>query len=178
MYGTSKTIELKENNNFQPGINQNVTINVEFRSPRKDGTGDPVICIDILGKIGDKFTVTEWQQADEDKIENQLKRLSRWVKEVTGENTLGNQFASYEDLAKQFADKVNGKGTLLEFKLVYNDKGYLEMPKYDGCVRSMSNPTRLVLSGSEKNKLVKETPIPTEDAMFAASTDASDDLPF
>ena len=64
-------------------------------------------------------------------------------------------------MANQFCAIVNGKNTLLEVKLVYGSKGYLEMPKYDGCVRAMSNPSRLKLSNSESAKLVKPTATPS-----------------
>lgn len=177
MYGTSEKIQLKESSSFNPGINQNVTINAEFRSPKKDGTGDSVLCIDILGANGQKITVTEWAGDNEDKIKNQLTRLRRWVKEVTGADSFGSQFASYEDMAKQFCAAVNGKGTLLEVKLVYGTKGYLEMPKYDGCVRAMSNPSRLTLSSSEAAKTTKPTATPTSPDMMDMNT-GEDSLPF
>lgn len=177
MYGTSERTELKENNSFNPGINQNVTINAEFRTPRKDGTGDKALCIDIIGSAGQKLSITEWAGDDEKKIANQLTRLRRWVKEVTGADTFPTTFASYEDMANQFCAIVNGKNTLLEIKLVYGSKGYLEMPKYDGCIRAMSNPSRLTLSNSESAKLVKPTPTPTaEDELDMTSAETSLDF--
>lgn len=161
MYGTTEKSELRENVSFNPGINQNVTINAEFRTPRKDGTGDKTLCIDIIGSAGQRLSITEWAGDTDDKIKNQLTRLRRWVKEVTGADTFPTTFASYEDMANQFCAAVNGKNTLLEVKLVYGSKGYLEMPKYDGCVRAMSNPSRLTLSNSESAKLVKPTATPS-----------------
>jgi hypothetical protein len=178
MYGTTEKVELRENNNFTSGINQNVTINAEFRSPKKDGTGDKVLCIDITGNAGQKFTVTEWSQSEEKTITNQLTRLRRWVKEVTGQDSFGTQFSSYEDMVNKFAEAVNGKGTLLEIKLVYGDNGYLQMPKYDGCVKAMSSPSRLTLSANEASRLTKPSATPTADTDLGLSTDTSDDLPF
>jgi hypothetical protein len=179
MYGTTDKIELKESNSFNPGINQNVTIRGQFRSPRKDNSGDPVLCIDIEGPTGQKLTVTEWAQDTEDKMKNQLVRLRRWVKEVTGTDTFPTQFASYEDMASKFTAAVNNKDTLLEIKLVYGSKGYLEMPKYDGCVRAMSNPTRLVLSSSEAAKTTKPTATPTDTSMMEGmDISTTDELPF
>lgn len=180
MYGSNERTELRENSSFNPGINQNVTIKAEFRSPKKDGTGDKVLCIDILGNAGQKLTVTEWAGDNDDKIKNQLLRLRRWVKEVTGADTFPSTFASYEDMANQFCAAVNDKGTLLEVKFVYGTKGYLEMPKYDGCVRAMSNPSRLTLSASESAKLVKPTATPTpEDVIEGMDADPGiDSLPF
>lgn len=180
MYGTSEKVELKENNKFNPGINQNVTLTAEFRSPKKDGTGDKVLCLDVKGSAGQKITVTEWAQDTEDKIKNQLIRLRRWVKEVTGADSFPTTFASYEDMANQFMAAVNNKGTLLEIKLIYGIKGHLEMPKYDGCVRAMSNPSRLTLSSSEQAKTTKPTATPTEPSIMEDMDmgNASDDLPF
>ena len=71
-YGSNEKTDLKENNYFSPGINQNVTIRGEFRSPKKDGTGDKILCIDVLGEKGQKFTITEWPGTEEVKIKNQL----------------------------------------------------------------------------------------------------------
>jgi len=173
-YGSNDQKPLNENNYFQAGINQNVTINAEFRSPKKDGTGDKILCIDITGSKGEKFTVTEWPAKDgeDDKVKNQLTRLRRWVKEVTGEDNFPVMFTSFEDMATQFCTFVNGKGTLLEFKLLYGTK-YLEMPKYDNCVRSMSNSVRLTLSTSESAKLKKPevaaTPVDDMDAVASSS---------
>jgi len=179
MYGSNERTELKENNSFNPGINQNVTIKAEFRSPKKDGSGDKVLCIDVLGQAGQKFTITEWAQTEESKITNQLTRLRRWNKEVNGEDNFPTQFESYEDMANKFMEAVNNKGTLLEVKFVYGTKGYLEMPKYDGCVRAMSNPSRLTLSASESAKLVKPTATPTsEDVIEGMDAAPTDDLPF
>lgn len=178
-YGNNEKTELKESNYFIAGINQNVTINAEFRSPKKDGSGDSILCIDITGEKGQKFTITEWAQTEEDKIKTQLTRLRRWVKEVVGEDIFPTMFSSYEDMVNQFCTTVNGKGTLLEFKLVYGDNGYLQMPKYDGCVRAMSNLSRLTLSASESAKLVKPAATPTTDDVIEGMSEApSDDLPF
>lgn len=177
MYGTTDKIELRESNNFNPGINQNVTVSAQFRSPRKDNSGDAVLCIDIEGPTGQKLTVTEWAQDTEDKMKNQLVRLRRWVKEVTGTDTFPTQFTSYQDMANKFADIVNQKDTLLEIKLVYGSKGYLEMPKYDGCVRAMSNNTRLALSSSEAAKTTKPTANPTDSTVLDMGT-TTDELPF
>lgn len=178
MYGTTEKIQLRENNNFTSGINQNVTINAEFRSPKKDGTGDKVLCIDISGNAGQKFTVTEWSQSEEKTITNQLTRLRRWVKEVTGQDSFGTQFSSYEDMANKFAEAVNGKGTLLEIKLVYGDNGYLQMPKYDGCVKAMSSPSRLTLSANEASRLTKPSATPTLNSDLSLDIDVSNELPF
>jgi len=178
MYGTTEKIQLRESNNFVAGINQNVVISAQFRSPRKDNTGDPVLCIDLEGPTGQKLTVTEWSQDTEDKMKNQLIRLRRWVKEVTGADTFPSQFASYEDMSEKFSNIVNQEETLLEVKLVYNDKGYLEMPKYDGCVRAMSNPSRLKLSGSEEAKTIKPSATPTLNVDLGLGVDTSDELPF
>lgn len=176
MYGTTEKIQLRESNNFVAGINQNVIISAQFRSPRKDNSGDSVLCIDLEGSTGQKLTVTEWSQDTEDKMKNQLIRLRRWVKEVTGADTFPTQFASYEEMSNKFASIVNQEETLLEVKLVYNDKGYLEMPKYDGCVRAMSNPSRLKLSGSEEAKLTKPSATPTDSNVLDMGT--TDELPF
>lgn len=178
MYGSNEKPELKENNNFNPGINQNVTINAAFRSPKKDGTGDPVLCIDVTGPIGQKYTETEWPQSEDKTVASQLIRLRRWVKEVTGTDSFPTTFTSFEDCANQFCAAVNGKNTPLEFKLVYNDKGYLKMPKYDGCVRAMSNPSRLTLSNSESAKCVKTTATPTAEADLGMDDGTTMDLPF
>lgn len=181
MYGSNERTELKENNSFNPGINQNVTLTAEFRSPKKDGTGDKVLCLDVKGSAGQKISITEWAVDDDDKIKNQLTRLRRWVKEVTGADTFPTSFASYEDMVKQFCETVNGKGTLLEIKLVYKEGSdkYLEMPKYDGCVRAMSNPSRLVLSASEKARCIPTTATPTDPTMMdGMDTSTTDDLPF
>ncbi len=118
-------------------------------------------CIDIIGSGGQRLPITEWAGDTDNKIKNQLTRLRRWVKEVTGADTFPTTFASYEEMANNFCAAVNGKKTLLEVKLVYGSKGYLEMPKYDGCVRAMSNPSRLKLSNSESAKLVKPTATPS-----------------
>lgn len=165
MYGNEEREALKENLTFNPGINQNATVRGEFRSPKKDGTGDKVLCIDLRGSIGQKFTITEWPGDSDDKIKNQLTRLRRWVKEITGADTFPTTFTSYEDMCNQFCNTINAHSTPVEFKLVYGSKGYLEMPKYDGCVRAMSNPSRLTLSPSESSKLVRvvSTPTPEDD---------------
>lgn len=176
MYGNNERTELKESSSFNPGINQNVTVKAEFRTPRKDGTGDKTLCIDIIGSAGQRLSITEWAGDTDDKIKNQLTRLRRWVKEVTGADTFPTTFASYEDMANQFCAAVNGKDTLLEVKLVYGSKGYLEMPKYDGCVRAMSNPSRLTLSNSEQAKLVRPTTTPTTDDELNTPTEESLDF--
>ena len=178
MYGSTTSEALKENNYFQAGINQNVTINAEYRSPKKDGTGDKILCIDITGEKGQKFTVTEWPGDEEAKIKNQLTRLRRWVKEVGGEDNFPTMFSSFEDMATKFIAAVNGKGTLLEFKLLYGTKGYLEMPKYDGCVRAMSNPSKLTLSTSETAKLKKPEAAPSSSDELEAGISTSSDLDF
>ena len=175
-YGSNEKTELKENNYFVAGINQNATITAEFRSPKKDGTGDKILCIDLLGEKGQKFTITEWPGQDEPKIKNQLTRLRRWVKEVTGEDSFPTMFPSFEEMANVFITIVSNKPALLEFKLVYNDKGYLEMPKYDGCVRAMSNPSRLTLSSSEQEKTTKAKIDPTADVELMGT--ATDELGF
>lgn len=178
-YGNQEKQELKESNYFNPGINQNATIKGEFRSPKKDGSGDKILCIDITGERGQKFTITEWPGDDDKKITNQTTRLRRWVKEVTGEDTFGTQFSSFEDMANQFCAAVNGKGTLLEFKLVYKEgTKYLEMPKYDGCVRAMSNPSRLILSGKEASKLVPSESTPSTEDELGLTLSVNDSLDF
>lgn len=164
MYGSQEPKpDLKEQNYFTAGINQNVTINSEFRSPKKDGSGDKVICIDITGSNNEKTTVTEWPQTEDKNITNQLTRLRRWVKEVTGADTFPTQFNSFEDMATQFNAAVNGKETKLEIKLVYKEGSdkYLEMPKYDGCVRSMSNTSRLTLSAKEAERCIPKAAAPS-----------------
>ena len=180
MYGSNNREELKENVSFNPGINQNVTIKAEFRSPKKDGTSEPKLCIDILGQNGQKNTVLEGPAQDETKAVNQIKRLRRWVKEVTGADTFPTAFASYEDMVKQFCETVNGKNTLLEVKLVYKEGSdkYLEMPKYDGCVRAMSNPSRLSLSTSEKARCIPSAATPTSEVDLVMDMGTSDELPF
>lgn len=179
MYGNNEKTELKESSYFVAGINQNVTINAEFRSPKKDGSGDPKLCIDILGQHGEKNTVLESPAQDETKAVNQIKRLRRWVKEITGADTFPTAFASYEEMVKQFCETVNGKNTLLEVKLVYQEGSdkYLEMPKYDGCVRAMSNPTRLQLSPAETLRCTPHKAVPSTDDDLAAGA-PTDDLPF
>jgi hypothetical protein len=74
---------------------------------------------------------------------------------------------------------VNGKNTLLEIKLVYKTgTKYLEMPKYDGCVRAMSNATRLQLSAAELAKCTIQLATPSTTDELGTQDLGSDDLVF
>ncbi len=159
MYGTTNNVELnKDTLPFEAGINNNVVIkNVSFENAKKDGTSDKtVIRVTFEGEKGQSYTHTEFPITDGDdkKIESQMKRLKRIVKEVTG-NEFPTNFTSWEDCATSFIRSLgNYATTKLQIKLLYNDKGYLEMPKYDPTVRNMNEPT-LSISKSEETKLVR-----------------------
>ena len=160
MYEISKNLTIDENNRFDGGIHSGVIIEkISYENAKKDGTSDKtVIRVTFEGEKGESYTHTEFPvtDGDEKKIESQMKRLKRIVKEVT-KTDFATNFTSWEECANSFIRSLgNYSSVKLQIKLLYNDKGYLEMPKYDPTVRNMSEPT-LSISKSEEPKLVKPT---------------------
>lgn len=182
-YGTNEKAELKQDTKYfqSGGIHNNVKLqSVKFSNSKQDGSGDKqVIDFLIIGENGELFNHREWPQEEDGKIKNQSVRLRRWVKELTGTDSFPTTFASWNECAHIFIASVLGNTTLLQVKLLYNDKGFLEMPKYDSSVRSMADAT-LTISKSEEPKTHKRSATPTniDSVVDDLPVDISDDLPF
>jgi hypothetical protein len=173
-YGANNVELNRDTPLFDVGINNNVVIKtVAFENAKKDGTSDKtVIRITFEGELGQTYTHTEFPVTDNDekKIISQMKRLKRIVKEVTG-NEFQTNFNSWEDCATSFIRSLgNYATTKLQIKLLYNDKGYLEMPKYDPTVKNMKEPT-LSISKSEEPKLIKSVNASSEAEITASNAD-------
>jgi hypothetical protein len=165
-YGTEQKADLKQDTKYfqTGGVHNNVLVaSAKFGNSKADGTGDKnVIDIVINGEAGEIFNTREWPQEGDDKIKNQMIRLRRWVKELSGTDSFPTTFNSWEDCSQAFISVVTPylNKVKLQIKLLYNDKGYLEMPKYDSAVRAMSDAT-LTISNSEQAKTVKKVVTPT-----------------
>ena len=182
-YGTNEKAELKQDTKYfqSGGIHNNVKLqSVKFVNSKQDGSGDKqVIDFLIIGENGELFNHREWPQEEDGKIKNQSIRLRRWVKELTGSDSFPTTFASWADCAHIFINFILGSNTLLQVKLLYNDKGFLEMPKYDSAVRSMADAT-LTISKAEEAKTRKRSATPTDIDSIVDDLpgDTSDNLPF
>jgi hypothetical protein len=164
MYGTSEKKELQENSKqFEVGITNNVVLTEVKAYTRTTKKGEQFAIDFILtNSDGGVHTHIEWEADSDSKMLNQNKRLRRWVKEITGTDSFGNSFTSWEECANSFIRSLgNYSSVKLQIKLLYNDKGYLEMPKYDPTVKNMSEPT-LSISKSEEPNLVKPTVASTQ----------------
>jgi hypothetical protein len=163
MYGVSENLELRKDSlPFEVGITNDVVIQkVAFENPKKDGSHpENVIVIEFKNPKGAIFSHKEWNtKGDESKTKSQMIRLKRIVKEITG-NDFATNFTSWEDCAQKFIEALGEHTAKLQIKLLYNNKGYLELVRYDSGVRSMSDPT-LTLSAKEALECVKKTPVPT-----------------
>lgn len=165
---------------FNAGIHSGVELeSIEFKSPKKDGTGDSVLMFNFKGANGETFRHIEWavgeQAQDVEKSQLALaKRVKHIITKFIPEEKAVLSGSTYEEFAKGVIALVGDdyKGKKVAIKLVYNDKGNLIFTKYLGFISLDAKDLRV----GNQEKLTKTVPTPSTDDDLTGGV--SDDLPF
>jgi hypothetical protein len=178
MYGFDNNTKSESTSlSFNAGIIEDVELeSVAFTSPKKDGSGDPVLMFNFKGSNGETFRHIEWavDMTREDaakKLESMGKRVKHIVTKFIPEDkaTLsGNSYAEFGNGVVNLVGSKN-KGIKLRIKLVYKDNGNLAFTPYTGFIERMdANPTTKLRIGKDE-KVVKPNPQPTNMAITTPS---------
>jgi hypothetical protein len=168
------------NKSFNPGIHSGVELeSVEFKSPKKDGSGDPSLMFNFKGANGETFRHIEWavgeQATDVEKSQQSLaKRVKHIITKFIPEEQAVLSGNSYAEFAKGVINLIgdNNKGKKVAIKLVYNDKGNLVFTKYVGFIALDAKDLRI----GDKERITKTPIAPSNDDELMGA--ASDDIPF
>lgn len=141
------TVAEQANKQFQGGIHGNVALeSVTFESPKKDGSGDPVLIFTFKGKNGETFRHIEWavdpsRAADPVKaFENQGKRVKHILsKFIPEDEVVISGVSSYAEFAAKVIELLGtaNEGKKVAIKLVYmrdSAKANLVFTKYLGFI--------------------------------------------
>lgn len=171
MYGFDNNTKSESTNlSFNAGITENVELeSVVFASPKKDGSGDPVLMFNFKGESGETFRHLEWpvDMSREDaskKLESMGKRVKHIVTKFIPEDKAVLTGGSYAEFCNGVVNLIGtkNKGVKLRIKLVYKDNGNLAFTPYTGFIERMAeNPTTKLRIGNAE-KVVKPNPQPTD----------------
>lgn len=180
-YGfNTETKSESTNKSFNPGIHSGVELeSVEFKSPKKDGSGDPSLMFNFKGANGETFRHIEWavgeQATDVEKSQQSLaKRVKHIITKFIPEEQAVLSGNSYAEFAKGVINLIgdNNKGKKVAIKLVYNDKGNLVFTKYVGFIALDAKDLRI----GDKERITKTPIAPSNDDDLLGNT--TEDLPF
>jgi len=180
-YGfNTETKSESTNKQFNPGIHSGVELeSVEFKSPKKDGSGDPSLMFNFKGANGETFRHIEWavgeQATDVEKSQQSLaKRVKHIITKFIPEEQAVLAGNSYAEFAQGVINLIgdNNKGKKVAIKLVYNDKGNLIFTKYVGFIALDAKDLRI----GDKERITKTPIAPSNDDELMGA--ASDDIPF
>jgi|688.fasta_scaffold307158_3 hypothetical protein len=180
-YGfNTETKSESTNKQFNPGIHSGVELeSVEFKSPKKDGSGDPSLMFNFKGANGETFRHIEWavgeQATDVEKSQQSLaKRVKHIITKFIPEEQAVLSGNSYAEFAKGVINLIgdNNKGKKVAIKLVYNDKGNLVFTKYVGFIALDAKDLRI----GDKERITKTPIAPSNDDDLLGNT--TEDLPF
>lgn len=180
MYGFNQETKAESLNGkqFDAGIHHSVELeSVEFKSPRKDGEGNPVLMFNFVGPNNEKFRHIEWeigeQATDPEKSAMALaKRVKHILTKFMPEEQCVLQGSTYAEFANGVITLLGDqhKGKKVAIKLLYNNKGNLVFTKYVGFIAHEAKD--LVISKSEVPNLTKVAVNPT------GAVETIDVLPF
>lgn len=189
---------IKESNYLSVGINEDVVIVSAKTEISKNNSRFIEV---IFEKDGKTFNHTEWEptrsindatgEAFANKLNSQITRYDHILK-CFYPNEADRQFVGedYTEYANWIVDKLNNanKEIKLRIKLVYNDKGYIALPKYlrFSFIEPMTTEksTMAVLSFDKLVKpVVADTEVTVEKNPFLSTTmnsttTGANDLPF
>jgi len=126
-----------------------------------------------------EFEIDSGNENAEKRQANQIKRLKHMVTKFVAPGTQLPAAETFTDLCvsiKQLLAVSNVSSTPIRLKLVFNDKGYLSIPKYVPFMEPMSVTETTLKLDPGFDKLEKERPTDPAKAVFAEGDD--DDLPF
>jgi len=180
MYGFNQETKAESlsGKQFDAGIHHSVELeSVEFKSPRNDGEGNPVLLFNFVGPNNEKFRHIEWeigeQATDPEKSANALaKRVKHILTKFVPEEQCvlqGNTYAEFSNGVITLLGDHN-KGKKVAIKLLYNNKGNLVFTKYVGFIANEAKDLRI--SNTEAPNLVKAVVNPT------GALDLTNNLPF
>jgi len=188
----------------RPGINVNVPVEAIFESARKDGSGDPVLSLRIVG-TNIKKTLWEPKQNGNtqdrtapynfefngvkgqkgvvmtDAVANALEMMNflRDIKSILVA-TVGDvvvEGKTYAEFSKNFVTAV-GSDRTADVKVTYGSNGYLEIPKYNFIAAPNSNKLSLGKNDVVEKKEVEADYTSTPVSSPVTPVSADSELPF
>jgi hypothetical protein len=184
------------------GIHDNVMLTdiVIEKSP----TGKDYLAFTFTSEDGKQLTKTEWKPAIKDdqghdillsKIKNQVIRIKHIMKRYLSDEDTKVEYnydnwVKYASAVKAKLDPVKGSAKM-RIKAVYDDKGYVTLPRYVPFIESMAIPkadSKLIILSSDKKERTTgdvevktsnpfDTPT-TEPTTFQVEAPKGNDLPF
>lgn len=180
MYGFNQETKAESlsGKQFDAGIHHSVELeSVEFKSPRNDGEGNPVLMFNFVGPNNEKFRHIEWEVGERaDDPEKSASALAKRVKHILTKFIPEEQCVLQGNTYAEFSNGVitllgdHNKGKKVAIKLLYNNKGNLAFTKYVGFIANEAKD--LVISKKEAPNLVKAVVNPT------GAIVVTDNLPF
>lgn len=153
---------------FNAGITPNVELeSVEFKSAKKDGTGEPVLMFNFKGENGETFRHIEWDVKDAQDLAKAQEALGKRVKHIITkfipeEKAIlsGNTYAEFsQGVINLLGDSFKGKKVAI--KLVYGSKEYPKQnygfTKYTGFIANDAKDLRI----GDKELLTKPSANPS-----------------